>query len=644
MIQMPAITWTRFQDRAALVSRELRQEWRELLEHIQDAGPYPSKQDCPWVKLARFGTQRSRGNSLRNNRNVLDVSGVEGDYDAGLIQPEEAIEMLEKAGIRAAVYTSPSHTPQKPRWRVLAPFARPLPAYERSVMLARVNGALGGILTSESFTLSQSYYYGRVQDQTDYRVLVTFDDADDGHCVDDLANLDHIAVGSPINGAAADDDMPPVHAIAATVEQLGRRLRTGDGRRNLLRSYIGDRSVRGLSADEIGVLVKDMAARFFDPADPLNWDNVSEIIAGFAAEDASRRQSIQDTVGEFVTGLATKSTQRGTVPILDMSQLRQSCESISWVVKHVIPADSIGILFGASGTFKSFVALDMALHVAHGLPWLGKKTKKSPVLFIAAEGGAGLWRRIQAWHQSRGLAADGIEFFVVPVAVALTRNAAKVVEAAHAAGVQPAVVVVDTLSQTFDGEENSANEIAAYLRALGDQFRASWRCAVLVIHHSGHSATERPRGSSALRANVDFMFGVFRDEHELLATVENVKQKDGELHDSITFTMHTERVGVDEDGEPISSLVARSTNGTDDLLGAMRTSIESGRGGRNAKLYELAANGMSEKELRREFYEAIGLDDAEARKKAYQRAREWTIKQRLLGFSGGLVTVLAGQP
>ena len=57
------------------------------------------------------------------------------------------------------------------------------------------------------------------------------------------------------------------------------------------------------------------------------------------------------------------------------------------------------------------------------------------------------------------------------------------------------MVVVDTLSQTYSGEENSANEMAAYLREIGLRFRQLWQCAVLLIHHSGHQATERPCGS-----------------------------------------------------------------------------------------------------------------------------------------------------
>ncbi len=640
---MSELTWTRFADRSALHAREQAQEWRDLLGHIQSAGPYASKAACPWIKLARFGTSRSRGNSLRNNRNVLEVTGVEGDYDGEQMAPEDALTLLERAGVRAAVYTSPSHTASRPRWRVLAPLSRPLPASERTHMLARINGALGGVLTPESFTLSQSYYYGRVNGQADYRVLVTYDDPDDGHCVDNLDELDAIAVG-PARTVPDDDSGPGAsHAIAAAVEQLGRRLRTGDNRRNLLRAYIGDKSVRGLSADELGVLVKDLVGRFFDPDDTPDWSDIAGIIDAFTAEDASRRQSVQDTVGEFVAGLATgvdHPQKQDGLQFLSLAALRQAAGSVSWLVKHAIPADSIGIVFGGSGTFKSFIALDMALHVAHGLRWMGKKTRRGPVVFIAAEGGSGLWRRVEAWHKARNLSWDGIEFYVVPVAVDLGRHANRVVEAAQSVGVTPSLVVVDTLSQTFSGEENSANEIAGYLGALGSGFRAVWRCAVLVIHHSGHSATERPRGSSAIRGNVDFMLGVWRDEKEMLATVSCVKQKDGDEFGDQTFALTSHVLGNDDDGDAVTSLEARHIDDKVELAEVMLQEAKAGRGGRNSLLIGLARDGMDERDLRRDFYAEIGEAEQDAKKKAFQRAMKWASENGKFAVENGVVKVV----
>lgn len=325
------------------------------------------------------------------------------------------------------------------------------------------------------------------------------------------------------------------------------------------------------------------------------------------------------------------------VPLMKLAALREASQSVRWLCKRVVPADSIGMMFGGSGTFKSFIALDMALHVAHGLPWMGRKTVEGTVLFIAAEGGSGLWPRIQAWHQARGLRWQGIPFYVVPAAIDLQQDAWRVVDAAQLVGAVPSMVVVDTLSQTYSGEENSANEMAAYLRELGARFRQLWQCTVLLVHHSGHQATERPRGSSAIRANLDFLLGVFRDEKELLATLSCVKQKDGELFEDALFGMSVADLGVDEDNDKITSLVARHLSTAEERERALQAEVEAGRGGRNQMFTRLITSGMPEKELRKAFYEDLGDMEADAKRKAYQRCRAWAIQNKLFEVVEGLI-------
>lgn len=330
--------------------------------------------------------------------------------------------------------------------------------------------------------------------------------------------------------------------------------------------------------------------------------------------------------------MVPEAAQAATLPILNIAELEQASAAISWAVKHVIPDDSVGVMFGASGTFKSFLALDYALHVVHGLAWLGKKTKPGAVLFIAAEGGSGVWRRVKAWHLQRGLKWQGIKFYVLPLAVMLNTGAKSVVQAAQAVGVDPRCVIVDTMSQTFDGEENSANEVASYFRELGNQFRALWHCVVLVIHHSGHSAIERPRGSSAILANVDFMLGVFRDEKQMLATLTCEKQKDGDRFEQVQFSLGSVQLGRDEDGDAITSLAAKHVNSAEALLEAHKAEAAAGRGGREILLVSLAQTGMTEKQLRHAFYEAVGPMDIDAKKKAFYRARDAAMRSGFIDF------------
>jgi hypothetical protein len=130
----------------------------------------PTKHDLPLVKLATFGDlcskprkEGGRG-SLRHDRNLLTISGVEGDYDGGVMPMEQAAELLEMHDVAAVLYTSPSHVPEKPRYRILSPCSCAHSPGDRAKLLARIDALLGsasaGILSRESYTKSQSYYLG----------------------------------------------------------------------------------------------------------------------------------------------------------------------------------------------------------------------------------------------------------------------------------------------------------------------------------------------------------------------------------------------------------------------------------------------------------------------------------------------------
>jgi hypothetical protein len=89
------------ENRGAAVARGLGRA------HPRDDGA--GKGDLPWLKFARFGPLSTKNGSLRWNGNVTELSGVVGDYDGEKISIDEAVERLDKAGIRAVIYSSPTH-------------------------------------------------------------------------------------------------------------------------------------------------------------------------------------------------------------------------------------------------------------------------------------------------------------------------------------------------------------------------------------------------------------------------------------------------------------------------------------------------------------------------------------------------------
>jgi hypothetical protein len=152
----------------------------------------PTKEQLPWLKLACFGDKRTDRGSLRHDANVRWVSGAEWDYDGGKMAFGEAVEVTEKLGLMALLYTSPSHTEDLPRWRILCPFSLGLLPDRRRQQLGRLNGAFRGIFARESWTLSQAFYFGSVNANPSHRVETIY-----GHTIDQLDELDECWIGPP---------------------------------------------------------------------------------------------------------------------------------------------------------------------------------------------------------------------------------------------------------------------------------------------------------------------------------------------------------------------------------------------------------------------------------------------------------------
>jgi hypothetical protein len=117
---------TFFKDFAAKTKREEVLTLRALGDLIATTTAV-EKTALPWLKLARFGDQKTAHLSLRHNANVTEITGICGDYDGERVAFDAACQALLQAGVAAIVYTSPSHTDAAPRWRVLAPLSRAHP-------------------------------------------------------------------------------------------------------------------------------------------------------------------------------------------------------------------------------------------------------------------------------------------------------------------------------------------------------------------------------------------------------------------------------------------------------------------------------------------------------------------------------------
>ena len=256
-----------------------------------------TKEELPLLKLQRFGDQRTDKNCLRSDANVIEIFGIEGEHDAGTMSFTEATEALHKAKLRGIVYTSPSYVPgTKERWRVLLSTSGPLAPGSRTGLVARLNGVVGGMLApAESFTLSQSFYYGSVDNNPNHQVRVL-----DGDFIDLRPDLD---AGAIFKGKTVE---APGSAAAA-----GEREPSEPWEEHI---------VRILAGEPLRPSIRDLAAKLIKAGtDPAAVEN---ILRGLMDRSAGLRDKRwQERYDDIPRAVASAEAKFAPEPAQDISQL-----------------------------------------------------------------------------------------------------------------------------------------------------------------------------------------------------------------------------------------------------------------------------------------------------------------------------------
>lgn len=161
--------YTEFPDTQARKKERCSETWGQFVNKIQHPPEFMTKSDALMLKLADFGNVTTQSGCLRHDANVTTVYGIEADYDAGAYSIERAGQLLESANIEALIVSTASYTNEAPRWRLFLPFESSVSgsALEmravRNAALKKIEELLGIKFAPESFNLSQSYYFGKVQ-------------------------------------------------------------------------------------------------------------------------------------------------------------------------------------------------------------------------------------------------------------------------------------------------------------------------------------------------------------------------------------------------------------------------------------------------------------------------------------------------
>lgn len=224
------------------------------------------------------------------------------------------------------------------------------------------------------------------------------------------------------------------------------------------------------------------------------------------------------------------------------------------LVKGLLDQGAMTVLYGASNTGKTFVAMDMAFHIAAGLAWGGMKvTPGFHVVYVAAEGGIGARKRAAALRRKYGSAADGrFHFLLAPVDLfRADADLHPLIAAIAALGVPVGLVVIDTLSRAMaGGDENASTDMGALVKHL-DALRKASGAHLLAVHHSGKDAMKGARGWSGLRAATDTEIEIIDGQ------IAVRKQRDLDQEWTAAFFLDVVELGRDEDGDPVTSCTVR---------------------------------------------------------------------------------------
>lgn len=221
---------------------------------------------------------------------------------------------------------------------------------------------------------------------------------------------------------------------------------------------------------------------------------------------------------------------------------------LQWRVKGLFPKTGMGVVFGQSGSGKSFLVLDLANSIGKGERWFGRRTAACPVTYVSLEGEAGLKNRISALEKYSGAEiSPNFRAIIQPFSFGRPQDVVDLAAVLPMDG----VIFIDTLNRASAGlDENSGKDMSQILEA-GKQLQELTNSLVLIVHHTGKDAKKGMRGHSSLHAALDGAIEVERSGNRRLWRAAKVK--DGLDGEAVLFKLELVPLGRDGDGELFAS-------------------------------------------------------------------------------------------
>jgi len=310
-------------------------------------------------------------------------------------------------------------------------------------------------------------YFFRAQHQVQWQTMQEMHAA--GHAIDHITLLDALRANGKLADAGGE------LAIYGLGNRIPRSGFANEYARIICQKYLSRCSLRFTGA------LAPVSTR----------GNPDEIISAWTAQHAEIQElaAALNITGAGPSGRFTFMTDEEVEAMPDPE----------WLIHDILVENTISVAYGDYGSGKSFLALDWALSIATGFPWMGQLVKRGLVAYIAGEGIGGMKRRIRAWKQHHHWTSGptGVHLLGTAPQLLQPEDVQALLVSLRTLPDAPVLVVIDTLSRSMSGGEENLQRDMSIAVAAAEIIRAEFGCHVLIVHH-------KPSGASKTRGSTVF--------------------------------------------------------------------------------------------------------------------------------------------
>jgi hypothetical protein len=244
-----------------------------------------------------------------------------------------------------------------------------------------------------------------------------------------------------------------------------------------------------------------------------------------------------------------------TPKLLSMKDI-MNLPDILWLVYGLLVQEGMSMIFGKSGDTKSFLALHLALCLAHKINFFNISSDydhKIPVVYNALEGVYGLKNRIDGWHKAHGLPfVDNFYGQHNDLFLNDNKSVDRFIDLLKSIDFKKGLIIIDTYNNATPGIEENASGQYGLVNANIKRITRTFKSHVLVVHHTGKDG-EDYRGTSAMGGAMDTIIKVTKTADNY-AQWNVVKSKESEVGLTMKYKLHIKDLGLNSKGKSKSTL------------------------------------------------------------------------------------------